>query len=101
MARTTRDKPKKAGITEIGPILVQEPPENTDPSVGEPAEEPEDEAQADATPANDPRRIPPQQTFKVEEESIFWSWLGQFPDPENIDLYGYRLFPVIKVLPPI
>lgn len=98
MAKITRDKPQTpAKVAPTGPVLVEESPiESEIPAEDEPEQEEATEAETSAAPP-DPRRIPPAIRMEGRE---FWAFLQQHPAPQDLDLYVYRLFPVVKSLPP-
>ena len=98
MAKTTREKPQsppKTGPT--GPILVEESSQEAEIQAEEEPEQEQTETESPATAPPDPRRIPPSQRMEGPE---FWAFLQQYPVPQDLDLYIYRLFPVVKSLPP-
>ena len=99
MAKTTREKGGKQQPT--GPVLVDEAPpmpavEELLPPVEDDSEEIEDSSVEAASP--DPRRVPAVADNMPGQQ--LWAFLAQYPDPQYLDLYGYRLFPVIKATAP-
>jgi len=98
MAKITRDKPQPpAKAAPTGPILVEEPQVDTEIPTEEESEQEETGVEPAAAAPPDPRRIPPAIRMEGRE---FWAFLQQYPAPQDLDLYIYRLFPVVKSLPP-
>lgn len=104
MANTTREKGKRQPAKkDTGPILVEDPAaitEDLPPSDQIPVEddsEEEEAAQQSEAAAPDPRRIPTSSSLTASE---LWGFIAQYPVPEDLDLYVYRLFPVIRASAP-
>jgi len=71
-------------------------PEELLPPVEDDSEEIDDSAVETVSP--DPRRVPPVADNMPGQQ--LWAFLAQYPEPQYLDLYLYRLFPVIKAIPP-
>jgi hypothetical protein len=81
-----------------GPVLVDDPPAQTDLPEPPAEDDSEEESVAAAESASpDPRRIPPSLNLTGPQ---MWAFIAQYPAPQDLDLYCYRLFPVIVAGPP-